>query len=76
VQSARSPGSGSGLGLAIAKALATRNAGQLDLVGAEVGAAMRLRLPAQRRASAPEGVSPPEPGAGRQRRGPPCQPYG
>jgi signal transduction histidine kinase len=75
VQSARSPGSGSGLGLAIAKALATRNAGQLDLVGAEVGAAMRLRLPTQRRASAPEGVSPPEAGAGRERR-PPCQPYG
>ena len=44
-ESARSPGGGSGLGLSIARGLAERNAGRLDLVDAPTGATLRLRLP-------------------------------
>ncbi len=44
-ESARSPGSGSGLGLSIARGLAERNDGRVDLVQAGTGATMRLLLP-------------------------------
>jgi signal transduction histidine kinase len=44
-ESARSPGSGSGLGLSIARGLAERNGGRVDLVAAGTGATMRLLLP-------------------------------
>ena len=44
---ARARGGGSGLGLAIARSLAERNGGTLDLVESESGAHLRLRLPAQ-----------------------------
>jgi signal transduction histidine kinase len=44
-ESARSPGAGSGLGLSIARGLAQRNGGRLDLLGGDVGATMRLLLP-------------------------------
>lgn len=44
-ESARSPGGGSGLGLSIARGLAERNSGRLDLLDGDVGATMRLLLP-------------------------------
>lgn len=44
-ESARSRDGGSGLGLAIARGLAERNRGRLDLVAADDGATLRLRLP-------------------------------
>ena len=44
-ESARSPGGGSGLGLSIARGLAERNGGRLDLLDGDVGATMRLLLP-------------------------------
>lgn len=44
-ESARSPGSGSGLGLSIARGLAERNGGRVDLVEAAPGATLRLLLP-------------------------------
>jgi signal transduction histidine kinase len=44
-ESARSPGSGSGLGLSIARGLAERNGGRVDLVEDGPGATMRLLLP-------------------------------
>jgi signal transduction histidine kinase len=44
-ESARSPGSGNGLGLSIARGLAERNGGRVDLVEAGPGATMRLLLP-------------------------------
>ncbi len=45
-QSARSRDSGSGLGLSIARGLAKRNGGRLDLMEAHAGTTMRLLLPA------------------------------
>lgn len=45
VESARSPGGGSGLGLSIARGLAARNGGRLDLSNGHAGAVMRLLLP-------------------------------
>jgi signal transduction histidine kinase len=44
-ESARSPGAGSGLGLSIARGLAERNSGRLDLLESDDGAIMRLLLP-------------------------------
>jgi signal transduction histidine kinase len=44
-ESARSPGGGSGLGLSIARGLAERNRGHVDLVESSTGATMRLLLP-------------------------------
>jgi signal transduction histidine kinase len=44
-ESARSPGSGSGLGLSIARGLAERNRGRVDLVEPGAGATLRLLLP-------------------------------
>jgi signal transduction histidine kinase len=44
-ESARSRGGGSGLGLSIARGLAERNGGRLDLVKAHPGATLRLLLP-------------------------------
>ena len=45
---ARPRDGGSGLGLSIARSLAERNGGRLDLVEADVGTTMRLRLPVTR----------------------------
>ena len=42
---ARSPGSGNGLGLSIARGLAERNGGLVDLVQVDSGTTMRLLLP-------------------------------
>jgi signal transduction histidine kinase len=50
-ESARSPGGGSGLGLSIARGLAARNGGRLDLLEGHAGATMRLLLP---QAASPE----------------------
>lgn len=47
-ESARSRGGGSGLGLSIARGLAERNGGSVDLVGAGPGGVMRVRLPVER----------------------------
>jgi signal transduction histidine kinase len=47
-ESARSPGSGSGLGLSIARGLAERNGGRVDLMETGDGATLRLLLPAER----------------------------
>jgi signal transduction histidine kinase len=44
-ESARSPGAGSGLGLSIARGLAERNDGRLDLLDSDAGATLRLLLP-------------------------------
>jgi signal transduction histidine kinase len=44
-ESARSRGSGSGLGLSIARGLAERNGGRVELVEVETGATIRLLLP-------------------------------
>jgi len=44
-ETARSRGGGSGLGLSIARGLAERNGGRVDLVGADAGATLRLLLP-------------------------------
>lgn len=54
VQSARSRGSGSGLGLSIARGLAERNGGRLELMDAVTGASMRLRLPTRSGQPLPE----------------------
>lgn len=43
-ESARSPGAGSGLGLSIARGLAERNGGRLDLLETDSGAVLRLLL--------------------------------
>ncbi len=44
-ETARSPSGGSGLGLSIARRLAERNNGQVELTEADRGATLRLRLP-------------------------------
>jgi signal transduction histidine kinase len=44
-EAARSPGGGSGLGLSIARGLAERNAGTVDLVESRSGTTMRVLLP-------------------------------
>ncbi len=54
-QSARSREGGSGLGLSIARGLAERNGGRLDLVNAGSGATMRLLLPVRGHAPRVEG---------------------
>lgn len=43
-KTARSRGGGSGLGLSIARGLAERNGGRVELLGADAGTTMRLRL--------------------------------
>ena len=53
-ESARSRGSGSGLGLSIARGLAERNGGRVDLVEADTGATLRLLLPV----AAPTAIGP------------------
>lgn len=45
VEAARSPGGGSGLGLSIARGLAARNGGRVDLGNGRAGTVMRLLLP-------------------------------
>ena len=47
-ESARSRDGGSGLGLSIARGLAERNGGRVELVGSGPGATLRLRLPVPR----------------------------
>lgn len=50
---ARARGGGSGLGLSIARGLAERNGGLVDLLDAPVGTTMRLRLPRSGGGAAP-----------------------
>ena len=45
-EAARSPDGGNGLGLSIARGLAERNRGRVELAEADRGATLRLRLPA------------------------------